>query len=252
MKSDVPTYYRTRSPITDPGEQASLLDGLPSEVPELVRVVLGLVLHPVAAARMGLDLPPERRRELDLRHVPRMLERIQELDPRPLLEERPPERRLIGNCRDSAVLFCAMLRHQGRPARARAGFATYFQPDFFGDHWVCEHWEAECQRWVSVDPDISSDLAHWGFDSLDVPADRFLVAGRAWLACRAGKADPARFGMPEFPEKNGPGWVASQLVRDLGASTSGSCSVGTRGRWAAPPSRASRTKRSSYLTTWQA
>jgi hypothetical protein len=133
-----------------------------------------------------------------------MLEGIQELDPRPLTEERPPERRLIGNCRDSAVLFCAILRHQGRPARARAGFATYFQPGFFGDHWVCEPWEAERQRWVSVDPDISPDPALWGFDTLDVPADRLLVAGRAWQACRAENADPVRFGMPQFPGKREP------------------------------------------------
>jgi hypothetical protein len=188
------TDYASQSPITDPGGRAALLDGLPEEVAALVRVVGGLVLHPTAASKLGVDLPPERRSELNLRRVARMLERILELDPRRLAEPRPPERRLIGNCRDAAVLLCAILRHQGRPARARAGFATYLAPDFFTDQWSCERWDGEAARWLAVDPGFPADPALFGFDTLDVPADRFLVAGRAWRLCRQGGVDPARFG----------------------------------------------------------
>jgi len=216
--SDALAYCSAQSSITDPGRQAQLLDGLPVEIPELVQVALGLVLHPVAAERAGMELPPERKRDLELRYVPRMLGRIQELDPRPLTVARPPERRLIGNCRDSAVLFCAMLRHQGRPARGRNGFATYFAPDFYTDHWICEYWHADQRRWVAVDPDVAPDpeRTRFDFDTLDVPADRFLVAGRAWAVCRRGEADPARFGLPDAPD-NGQGWIAAQVVRDLAA-----------------------------------
>jgi len=216
---DALAYYSAHGPITDPGGRASMFEGLPWRVSELVQVVLGLVLHPAAAARQGIDSPPERRADLQLRHVSRMLERILALDPRPLGEPRPPERRLVGNCRDAAVLLCAMLRHQGRPARARAGFATYLASAFFTDHWACEHWEPDERRWVAVDPGLPRDAVRgaFGFGTLDLPPDRFVVAPRAWWACRRGEADPARFGMPELPEKNGVGWVASQLVRDLAA-----------------------------------
>jgi hypothetical protein len=213
-------YYAAHSRITDPGEQAALLDDLPREIPALVRVVLDLVLHPKVAHHEGLELSPERLRDQERRTVPRMLQRLVELDPRPLTAPRPPERRLVGNCRDFAVLFCAALRHQGRAARLRNGFATYFYPDFFTDHWVCECWTPAARRWVAVDPDISPDAGPPGgrfdFHPLDVPPDRFLVAGRAWQTYRRGEVDPMRFGLADAPD-NGPGWIASQVVRDLAA-----------------------------------
>lgn len=207
-------YYATQSVITSPAGYASLFDDLPADVAGLARVCWGLLLHPVAAERLGIALAPERRAELDLRFVPRMVERILAHDPRPLSAARSPERKLVGNCRDTAVLLCAMLRHQGRPARARAGFATYFQPGFHGDHWVCEYWREDEGRWAMADADLPPDWSG-SFDPLDVPDDGFLVAGRAWRACRDGEADPETFGMPEFPKDNGRGWIASQVVRDL-------------------------------------
>ena len=36
------------------------------------------------------------------------------------------------------------------------------------------------------------------FDPLDVPHDRFLVAGRAWQLVRSGKADPESFGIGDM------------------------------------------------------
>lgn len=216
--ADALAYYATHSPVTDPGPHAELVDALPLDLRGLVAALVGLLLHPVAAAREGIALPPERRAELDLRYVPRMLARLLVLDPRPLAEPRPIERRLIGNCRDSAVLLCAVLRHRGRPARARNGFATYLAPDFLTDHWVCEYWAPHARRWVAVDPGFPPDRASTGFDfdTLDVPADRFLTAGRAWRAYRRSGLDAARCGLPGRRD-SGPGWIASQVVRDLAA-----------------------------------
>ena len=209
------TYYASHGPISDPGPFSALLDALPQGIPDLVGTLLGLVLHPVAAARKGVALPDDRRAELDLRYVPRMLARLTELDARPLPECRPPERRLVGNCRDSAVLLCAVLRHQRRPARCRAGFATYLEPGYFTDHWVCEVWREDERRWAAVDPGFAPG-AGFDFDTLDVPPDRFLSAGAAWRAHRAGRLDARRCGLVGNPE-SGPGWIASQAVRDLAA-----------------------------------
>ncbi|MCA2211786.1 transglutaminase-like domain-containing protein [Wangella sp. NEAU-J3] len=43
-------------------------------------------------------------------------------------------------CRHFAVLACALLRHRGIPARARCGFATYFQPGKGLDHTSGDGW----------------------------------------------------------------------------------------------------------------
>lgn len=68
----------------------------------------------------------------------------------PLTLARPLEERLVGNCRNFSTMLCAMLRYRGVPARARRGFGTYFEPNQYMDHWVCEYWKADEQRWVMV------------------------------------------------------------------------------------------------------
>lgn len=75
-----------------------------------------------------------------------MLARIKELDDRPLKFPRQPDKRLVGICRDQATLLCALLRHQGVPARVRFGFSAYFEPNFYFDHVVSEFWQADEQR----------------------------------------------------------------------------------------------------------
>lgn len=99
-------------------------------------------------------------------------------------------------CRDFAVLFCAMARHQGIPTRTRVGFATYiaeFGPDFSGEHEIAEYWDSSEKRWRLVDPgqnDVIIRLNNVRFDTTDIPRDKYLVAGQAWQMCRAGEADP--------------------------------------------------------------
>ena len=57
------TYYGLSGPMTDPGECATLFDGLPTEIPELVEVVQGLSLHLHWAERYGVTLSGERKEE---------------------------------------------------------------------------------------------------------------------------------------------------------------------------------------------
>jgi hypothetical protein len=51
-------------------------------------------------------------------------------------------------------------------------------------------------------------------DSLDVPRDAFLVAGQAWLDCRAGRRDPDRFGV-SVAGLTGMWEIQGNVVRDL-------------------------------------
>jgi hypothetical protein len=208
-------YYACPGPMTDPKGQASLFEGLPVTIPALRQVVQGLLIHIFWAERQGVTLTEQRKQEVQLRPVSRKLARIRELDGQPLIAPRPLEKRLVGNCRDFSTLLCAMLRYQGVPARARCGFGTYFMPNHYEDHWVCEYWHASEERWVMVDAQLDQfqrEALHITFDPLDVPPDQFLTAGKAWLMCRAGKADPDQFGIFDM---HGMGFIRGNVVRDF-------------------------------------
>lgn len=216
-------YYACHGQITNPGAYAGLLEDLPVDIPGLCRVVQGLLMHfGFAKSIYGLELSNDKKEERELRHVAKLLARIHELDERPLCFSRPPEKRLMGNCRDLAVFSCAILRHQGVPARARRGFAAYFHgpashPGFYVDHWLCEYWKMDEQRWVLFDAEIGENEREYcqvTIDTLDVPRDQFLVAGKAWQLCRLGQADPDRFG---FQEEHGEWFIQDSLVQDLAA-----------------------------------
>ncbi len=208
-------YYARQSIITDPKGEASLFERLPTDIPSLCKVVQGLLIHIFWAERYGEQLSDERRQQVQLRHVARTLARIRELDNRPLTLARPLDKKLVGNCRDFTTLLCAMLRHQGVPARARCGFGVYFEPDHYEDHWVVEYWNVEAQRWVSVDAQLDEfqrKALGTAFDPCDVPRDQFLPGGRAWQLCRAGQADPDHFGILDM---HGLWFVQSDFVRDV-------------------------------------
>jgi hypothetical protein len=202
-----------------------LFDDLPKTVPALCRVVQGLMIHRGFTDFYGLEVSEGRKQEAELRHVASLLARILELDDRPLVIPRPPRKRLLIVCRDFATMLCAMLRHQGVPARARCGFARYFgqcpdsTPGFNVDHWVCEVWNTDEERWVLIDAEVDEnerDFCHIEVNTLDVPRDQFLVAGKAWQLCRSGEADPGDFGLAP-DSMHGLWYIQSQLVRDLAA-----------------------------------
>ena len=145
-----------------------------------------------------------------------MLERLRELDDRPLQEARPPASRLVGVCHHFALLLVAMLRDKRIPARARWGFGTWFNPPFFEDHVLCEVWREDASRWVLVDAQLD---AAWqrqpavDFDVLDVPRDRFIIAADAWRRCRESRADPGRFGIFQGNQR-GMWFIACSLLKD--------------------------------------
>ncbi len=217
---DLASYYARQSPITNPGDYTELYEDLPNDVAGLCKVVQGLIIHYRGAELFHYTIPDERLPEIDTRYVPKMLARIRELDNRSLTEERPPEKRLVGCCRDFATLFCSMARYRGIPTRTRIGFAAYFNPGFNHDHEIVECWDAGAQRWQLVDPELSELHVQENkirFDVHDIPRDQFIVAGLAWQWCRADKADPDKFGLE--PDSIVKGWwfISHKLVQDLAA-----------------------------------
>ena len=209
------TYFTQHGPMSDPGMHGSLFENVPGSISDLVKIVQGVTIHVFWTERYGFKVPAERMDELQLRSMERRLARTMELDPRPLTEPRPVDKKLLGNCRDHSLLLVSMLRRQGIPARARCGFATYFLPDHFEDHWVAEYWNQEQARWIFVDAqldELQRDVLNINFDTLDVPRDQFIVGGKARQMCRSGEQDAAKFGIFDM---HGLGFVRGNLVRDL-------------------------------------
>ena len=211
------TYFSQFGKITDPGPYVDLYAGLPSDIPSLVRVVQGLIVHVFWAERYGLRLTGERQAEVQLRSMERRIERTLELDSGPLTTPRSLDRRIVGNCRDFSVTLASMLQSRGIPARPRCGFGAYFLPHHYEDHWVCEYWNDNEQRWILVDAqldELQRTALGTSFDTLDVPRDQFIVGGAAWKMCRSGQADPNQFGIFDM---HGMDFVKGDFIRDVAA-----------------------------------
>ena len=111
------------------GCPAGVLEGLPEEPTDLMRVVRGCVVSDLMLAQVYKLTVPEGRSDPQIRPAAAMIERIQEYDPSPLVHARPPLKRFLGNCRQFATLSCALLRYKGIPARVRTGFAWLFRAE---------------------------------------------------------------------------------------------------------------------------
>ncbi len=212
-------YYALPGPVTYPDIYERFLARLPTEIGALCQVIQGLMIHPAEAHRYGVRLGVWRWHELQCRSVSKMMIHILDLEDSALRNARPPENRLLGNCRDFATMLCAMLRVQGVPARVRYGFARYFTPGFYTDHVVCEYWRADEQRWSLVDAMIDDTLRQAykiALNLRDLPRRRFLLAGQVWQDYRAGILDPDRCGLaPQGP--CGPEFIRTGLLRDIAA-----------------------------------
>jgi hypothetical protein len=209
------SFFSRQGTMSDPGPYAHLYNNLPTDIADLCKVVQGTTIHVFWAQRYGLELTDERRSEVQLRTMPRRLARMIELDDCPLATPRPLDRKLVGNCRDFSLMLVSILRHQGVSARARCGFGAYFMPNHYEDHWVCEYWNADQQRWVLVDAQLDAfqcDAMKVPFDPLDVPRDQFIVGGKAWQMCRTGHADPDQFGIFDM---HGLWFIRGDFVRDV-------------------------------------
>jgi transglutaminase superfamily protein len=186
--------WRSQSAVTQVGPSAPAIDDLPSSLEGLRKISQKLVSHYMGSSD-GLTGPitGERLKEVDLRYADAMFARLLEMGPPKLSRERPPDQQIAGCCRDFTVLYVAMARRKGIPARVRMGYATYFMPDWYLDHVIAEVWDTSAKRWRLIEPEITDAFAaQANLDPLDVPSDRFVTGPRAWLAARSGQIDPER------------------------------------------------------------
>ena len=190
------SFYRRHGATSDPGDQAAALSALPGELPALLRALPGLLLHVDELRLYGLSPCQAAGLSRETLPVAERLRRILEIDRAPLTTQRPPAERQPATCRDFALLLTACLREMGRAARVRCGFAGYFAPGVYDDHWVSEYWDESGQRWRLADAQLDAEhRAHFGidFDPGQLPDGAFLNAGQAWQAWRQGREEAACF-----------------------------------------------------------
>ncbi len=211
-------YYKRSGTMTALGAHAAEFSALPGDLASLCEVIQGVLIHrDIAPFLYHVTLSEAQRDDGHIRPMAQMLARIHALDARPLTVAREPEHRLPSVCRHFSLMLCSILHYQGIPARPRCGFGAYFTPGKFEDHWVCEYWNAGDARWVLADAQLDAvqrNALNIDFNPLDVPRDRFIIAGDAWNQCRSGRADANRFGL-SFINERGLWFIAGNVVRDL-------------------------------------
>jgi hypothetical protein len=108
----------------------------------------------------------------------------------------------------------AALREQETLARTRVGFTGYFAPDFRGDHVVADWWNGT--RWQRFDPELEPGSR--SFDVRDLPTGEgapFETAAEVWTGYRAGRLDPARYGVAPGSELSGPGFIRTYVIMEI-------------------------------------
>jgi hypothetical protein len=208
-----PIDYSASGPLTDLSAVArDVLETAPAQPAEICALVSGLVIQPHDAEPLGM--PARRLDERNIRPAAGLVDALLATDPAPLREPREPSDRVVGTCRHFAVLACALLRHLGIAARARCGFATYFQPGKGLDHWVIEYRQDGDSQWTRLDVEfLGRSLS---VSPADLQPGEFLTGGEAWAAHRTGRIDATQFGV--YGTQNwGPAEIRGNAIRDLAA-----------------------------------
>jgi len=211
-------FYKGSVPMTAGGARVGELRALPNDLAKQCEIIQGVLVHrDMAPFLYDLKLTEQQYAAGNLRPIELMLNKIHELDDRPLTIARSPDHRLPGVCRHFSLMLTAILREHGIPARSRCGFGAYFNAGKFEDHWVTEYWNAKQARWILVDAQmdpIQRKAFALKFDPLDVPRDAFVIAGDAWQRCRSGGADPSRYGLSHI-NMAGLWFIAGNVIRDF-------------------------------------
>lgn len=208
-------FYRRQSLITNPGRHHDRLAIVARDTRTMAEAVGRMVLNFVSD-RTLIDqaLFHARLSQVDLRTVPAMLDALDRIACLPLEAERLPEQRMIGNCRDVAVLACAALRARGIPARARYGFGhRFYDPaEPLHEHVVTEF---AAPDWQMIDCRATSEIvARYSVPLVPgqtLPAGFFQTALDVWRDCRAGRRDFAGFSSAKDDPAHGM-WYVSRLV----------------------------------------
>jgi len=191
-------YYLTHDRMTHIQEMKSMVKDLPRDIPSIVKVVQNCLIHQHWAKQYGIDVNESNIFEVNIREVENKLKRLNQKGITNIIEPITLDNKLIGICRDFTVLMTSLCRELNIPARSRCGFADYFEEGKYIDHWVCEVWDKNEERWIMIDAQLDeyqSKALEIIFNPIDIKDQHFITADQAWLMCRDNQTDPNIFGI---------------------------------------------------------
>ena len=217
-------FYREHSAMTDPGRFAAVWDTVNPTIEDMAAAVLPLVFHYRGDGPFAENGIAEARiEEVNLRYAEDMLACIASHKPIEPGAVRLPHERMVGCCRDWALLLVSQARHHGYAARSRVGFASYFAAGWWIDHTVAEVWDEDQRRWRLVDAELRGPwvmASGQPVNPTDLSRDIFLPGPDAWRLVRAGELRAEAFVVaPEIPEPSlrGIPYLWHNGVQDLAA-----------------------------------
>ncbi len=229
MKSEeMLKYYIEHGLVTSPGPYKNLMENLPKEVIEICGKIHEFMLIDLLPNMGVTSIPNDNLKDVNIRGIEYKLKEVIDRGNSELLNSRKHDKLLLGNCRDTSLMLCSILRNNGIPARVRSGFATFFIPGKYLDHWICEYWNDLEDRWIKVDTwmsqihhrkemlpiELFKGLLDLNYDSYDVKSEYFITGGEAWLNCRENGHIPEDYGTYEEHLK-GLWFVRDNMIRDI-------------------------------------
>ncbi len=211
MNKKILEYYLQFGQFTDPGLYREILrKNLPDDIKKIGILVRKQLIHR-STLKNGNTGSNQDLRYGDMTKVPwyrqveddifptvsAMLTELFRRDTRGFIDNRAAADKLILTCRFTAILMVAILKAKGIPARARCGFAPYFEVEGLEegksyDHWIIQYWNGQESRWMTADPDACLE-DYINFDLFDMPENTFDFSADAWLAVREGKVEGRHF-----------------------------------------------------------
>ena len=179
------TNYKNQTNFTDPKQLVFLYSNLPNSINSIVKLVNALLIHPSKLSKYPALQVSEQEVNNEPRTVFEILQKLHNKSKKCLTEPRSPQERVIVTCRGFTLLLTSILRHQGVPARARAGFAPYIVQGVNIDHFICEYYDELKQDWILLDAD---------FMKIDFNRNEFFNVANVYEDCLANKQDAMKFG----------------------------------------------------------
>jgi len=120
--------------------------------------------------------------------------------------EMTNQRFAFGVCRAFTLICVAIMRAKGIPARSRCGFATYFVPGIYEDHWIMEYMQDN--KWRLADAQKLKMLVKPG---------EFINGAVAWQMVRKFGFDPKLLGFSGQKDMASFGieYIIKNMIRDV-------------------------------------
>ncbi len=191
-------FYQEHDIMTEIKTMEDMVSNIPKNIKTIVSYVQNILLHQHWAEAYGVELSDKRKEEPFIRRFEDKLIFLRNVGYNHISDKKQNENKIIGICRDFTIAAVALCREAGIPARARCGFASYFEKGKYIDHWVLEYWNEDKNRWVMVDAQldyVQMEALKIDFDPLDISEEYFITGPRAWMMCREGLIEPELFGI---------------------------------------------------------